>query len=198
MIVPGETFPYLPLSDCSYDIIVTACGGKPVTDADSFNTFLNFSARPLVAGSMFPQFLEGMARISSESLDLDIDTAAAESAFLLGAYFYVGVVRVETQADRFPYTSDVLGEIDTHVGRDFALESYAAIRQQVPSFCALVEEVAPAMKIAGNEQLGQMALIGAGSLHILGTRTVDQMPQNSAYKLTAAHPELDDLRQYGL
>lgn len=193
MLVPGETYPYKPLTETDRQLIVASCGGEPVTNTQNLRDFLKISGYALIADGFMPSFMNAMSWRSVNSLD--IPTADAARAYNRGVLFYAGVLSMVSQTRKVQFDNDVVLRIREGDSQNFAIESIQTIQEQVPSYCDLTESVRPAMETQ-DDQLHQVSLVGAGAMHILVTESLERVAGSTADDILFAHPELADLTDF--
>jgi len=168
MLMPGETFPYLPLEDKDKNKIRALCGERPINNPEYLHLFLRFSGQPLVDDIYWKQFFKDIGTRSVGALDIsNVSQQEATRAFNRGLLFYAGVLHEVTGADNVPLQETVMGEVIADTPLDHATRSYQAAIHEVPSFCELLDEASVALEVKHNHVLHDMALVGAGTMHIV-------------------------------
>jgi hypothetical protein len=195
MLVVGEGFPYKQLSEVDKSAVYTYCGGSPVRDVQLLRAFMFAHGMPLLGEDLRP-FMDNLAARSTDALG--IDHPKGKIAFNRGVLLYAGVVNVVNNPRKMIYDPHVILDVGDADSRDFALEGLQTVRSEVSSFDELAQEVRPAMETE-EDILHELALAGAGAMHIVMVRSVESYEKRlitSPEALTAAHPELADLPRF--
>lgn len=190
MLIAGETFPFVPVTDEQKSVVIANCGGVPIDDLERLRNYLAVSGYPMVDTFPFRDLVQHSRRKAVHALGLC--SATSEVSFNRGAYFYAGMLNDIGGINALPLEVEVARDAAHMIADaplDFALEAYQRGRDLVP-FRQVFDLVCPVL-IGEDENELQSALLGAGTLDYIVSESL--IRATSTDRLEDNYPELSGL-----
>lgn len=184
-----ESFPSLPLTPEQKQFVRVQLGGPPIGDTVVIHETLVDAREQVRADGLWREFLDDIAWRSTGAVGRGERDAVI--AYKTGILVYTAVVKMLLRINRTPYSDAVLGRIGDADALNFAIDSLQAI-QDAPEFCELLAEGQNAIGVSGEDRF-RFALMGAGALHTIVMRSIEETTDTSVDSLRQAFPDIDEL-----
>ncbi len=193
-------FPYRAIEPYEDELVSELCGGRPITRREGVANFFRSSAEPVMIQGRLKFILPPMGTRCAEAMDTN--PKAGVKAFLVGAKFYAGVFatlnRLSSIPCKTPVVRELLGDKPGIITRqeveeedlEIARTASSRICAEAVSFCDLMDTARPGLGTA-DDSLHQLAIVGAGVVHVLATGSLEYAPHVES--LEGMHPDLAPL-----
>jgi hypothetical protein len=173
MLIPGDTFPYKPITDGNQKVIEASCGGSPVTDPELFRNFLQTSGLPMLGSVTRRAFFNDVAWRTVSGFGYE-DKASLRSVNR-GILFYAGVAAEIGHLAEVAYHPEIAADVRDADSRNQGIEALQVLSSETEGFCELMARVRIGMQTALDDQLYAFSLMGAGIAHIVNTRSAERV-----------------------
>jgi hypothetical protein len=197
MLMSDRGFPFEEITPDTAQKVRAFCGVEPpeqkITEPEYARQFLQLSGHNFAFSARQPLMENFYVLLRKRALRVIGDSCwEAERAYNRGLFFYSGVVSVATEAAVLPFNEQVILRLQDEDPRMLAGESLTAIQHEAKGFCDLLEDARAGLETE-DEQMHRLALIGAGTMHVLLTETIRETTSTDVTALEALHPELADI-----
>lgn len=184
-----ESFPAKPLTPDQKRFVQVQLGGPPIGDTAVIHETLADARDQVRADALWREFLDDIAWRSTGAVGRGEHSTVV--AYKTGMLVYTAVMKMLLRIDHTPYSGAVLGRVGDADALNFAIDSLQAI-QEAPEFCELLAEGQAAIGVPGEDRL-RFALMGAGALHTIVTRSIEEVTDSGVDSLKQAFPDVDEL-----
>jgi hypothetical protein len=184
-------FPNKQIEPEEAKFIFEVCGGEPVREPERLQHFNVFMGQPMLRGTLLQAILPPLNAAITRSAG--IDEQPGRQVFRQGVLFYAGVLNQLTPIGQLPCEEAVFGRSMNMEVEDIIINAFLRVREEIPSFASLMERVRPALGTERDERLHQLALVGAGVVHMVAMDSLQLKAETEIQHFEAEHPELAEL-----
>ncbi|MEO7364464.1 MAG: hypothetical protein ABIV43_03075 [Candidatus Saccharimonadales bacterium] len=172
MLIPGEIFPYKPLTANDKLMVTSMCGGRPVEDPELFRNFLVTSGVPTLGSTLMRTFLN---KIAWETVtEFGFSDQKSLKHVNRGILFYAGVVSEIGGVGQIPYHREVLQRVADADPRNRAIDGMQRLSAESSSFSNFMADMRPGLDNLADDQRYSFAVMGAGIAHVICTGSIEQ------------------------
>lgn len=185
MLLASNAFPYRDISHGEARTIKRLWKG-PVSSKQALGFFMETGGKPLLhANPVLTRFM-GLAKNRMLG-HMELNGVEYDRAYTGGALFYASVFAYINTASELPVADTAIDKFGDMEEVDLAVESVQRIQETAQTFCELMEDSLAV--ISRPPKVGQLAVLGAGTLHVL------VLESSPSIMLNEQHPELADLNE---